>query len=253
MSDYLWDKTGEPDAEVERLEGLLEAFGHRPRALELPAEAAPPAAQRSRRFGTAGPVVAPSLPVPPARFRAARLAVAAALLLAFVAGASVLLRTRIATVEQSAATVEHSAANGGSAATVRDSTAAREAHTSSAPSESGTATGVRQGRDEKIAVKVFTPEQKGAQLAVIAKRRQRPAQTAASNGTRGEGEGSAVEALRAESRGGAQAALESTRLMAKEQLVYALRLTGAKLREVQRKTQGLDNSKPAFDARDKLR
>lgn len=30
MSDYLWDKTGEPDADVERLERLLARFRHRP-------------------------------------------------------------------------------------------------------------------------------------------------------------------------------------------------------------------------------
>jgi hypothetical protein len=247
MSDYLWDKTGEPDAEVERLEGLLKAFGHRPRTLELPAaEAAPPDAQRSRCSGTAGLVLAPRLPVPAVRFSAARLAVAAALLLAFVAGASVYLRMRIATVEHSATTV-------GGEMSVKDGNAGREAHTASAPFESGRATGVRQARDEKVAVPVFTPEQKGGQLAFIAKRRQRLAPAAASNSERGGGDVSAVEALRAESRDGAHAALESTRLMAKEQLVYALRLTGAKLREVQRKTQGLNNSKPAFDARDKLR
>ena len=39
MSDYLWDKTGEPDAEVERLETLLASFSHAPRPLALPAEA----------------------------------------------------------------------------------------------------------------------------------------------------------------------------------------------------------------------
>ncbi len=39
MSDYLWDKTGEPDAEVERLEKLLGGLGHQPRALELPRDA----------------------------------------------------------------------------------------------------------------------------------------------------------------------------------------------------------------------
>ena len=36
MSDYLWDKKGEPDAEVARLEALLGAFRHEPRRLELP-------------------------------------------------------------------------------------------------------------------------------------------------------------------------------------------------------------------------
>lgn len=34
--DYLWDRSGEPDAEVERLEGTLGRLRHRPRPLELP-------------------------------------------------------------------------------------------------------------------------------------------------------------------------------------------------------------------------
>lgn len=77
MSDYLWDKTGDVDAEVERLEELLGTFSHRPRELELPtAEAAPPPVSfhRSRRF------------------RPALLAAAAALLLMMLAGALVVLR-----------------------------------------------------------------------------------------------------------------------------------------------------------------
>lgn len=35
--DYLWDRTGEPDAEVKRMEALLSRFQHRGTALELPA------------------------------------------------------------------------------------------------------------------------------------------------------------------------------------------------------------------------
>jgi hypothetical protein len=245
MSDYLWDKTGEPNAEVERLEGLLGTFRHSPRALELPSEAAPLESQRSRRFD------------------ASRLAVAAALLLAFVTGAEVFLRTRVATVKNSAASDEaHSSREARTSGEAHTSQPPREASSrerdstrqepANAPLESVTAKGLGQKRDEKIAVQVFAPEKQGGQVAVFTKRRQKLAQPAATNGTRVD-DVSAVEALRAESRGGAHAALESTRLMAKEQLVYALRLTGAKLREVQRKTQGLDNSKPAFDARDKLR
>ena len=38
MSDYLWDKTGEREEEVERLEGLLGNLRYKPRPLELPAE-----------------------------------------------------------------------------------------------------------------------------------------------------------------------------------------------------------------------
>ncbi|HEV7859475.1 MAG TPA: hypothetical protein VGO91_12720 [Pyrinomonadaceae bacterium] len=36
MSDYLWDKSGEPDAEVERLEELFKDLRYQPRELELP-------------------------------------------------------------------------------------------------------------------------------------------------------------------------------------------------------------------------
>lgn len=33
MSDYLWDKTGEPEEDVAQLENLLGALKHRPRPL----------------------------------------------------------------------------------------------------------------------------------------------------------------------------------------------------------------------------
>jgi len=35
--DYLWDKTGEPDPEVQELEEILGALRYQPRALEIPA------------------------------------------------------------------------------------------------------------------------------------------------------------------------------------------------------------------------
>jgi len=77
MSDYLWDKTGEADKDVKRLEGLLGEFRHRPRALELPAEVGGHDISQFR---------APRL------FRPAWLAVAAALLLVVLAGALFVLR-----------------------------------------------------------------------------------------------------------------------------------------------------------------
>ncbi|MCA1619345.1 MAG: hypothetical protein LC795_08565 [Acidobacteria bacterium] len=40
MSDYLWDKTGETDEEVERLEALLAPLAHKARTLALPAQVA---------------------------------------------------------------------------------------------------------------------------------------------------------------------------------------------------------------------
>ena len=77
MSDYLWDKTGEPDAETERLEELLGQLRFQPTPFDLPAG------------------------LPAKEFRAARtrnvlswprLAVAASLTLAVLAGAWLMFR-----------------------------------------------------------------------------------------------------------------------------------------------------------------
>lgn len=66
MSDYLWNKTGEPDEDVERLEQLLGALKFQPRPLEIPATALP---TRPRTI-----------------FSTTRLAIAASLLLMLLAG-----------------------------------------------------------------------------------------------------------------------------------------------------------------------
>ena len=70
MSDYLWDKTGEPEADVEELENLLGALKHKGRPLEIPATAMP------------------NLVRPPAAtiFSRPRLAIAASLILMLLAG-----------------------------------------------------------------------------------------------------------------------------------------------------------------------
>jgi len=39
--DYLWDKTGEPDSEIQELEQVLGTLRYQPRALEIPAGIAP--------------------------------------------------------------------------------------------------------------------------------------------------------------------------------------------------------------------
>jgi len=36
MSDYLWDRSGEPDKEIQELEELLAPLGYQPRPLEIP-------------------------------------------------------------------------------------------------------------------------------------------------------------------------------------------------------------------------
>ena len=73
MSDYLWDKTGEADAEVERLEELLGTLRHQPRPLQLPESSSAQTARSKFR--------------PQRSFKWQRLAIAAALLLMLLAGA----------------------------------------------------------------------------------------------------------------------------------------------------------------------
>ncbi|PYS91934.1 MAG: hypothetical protein DMF64_10260 [Acidobacteria bacterium] len=73
MSDYLWDKSGEADEEVERLEELLGPLRYQPRPLQLPESfSAQPARSKFR---------------PQRPFKWQRLALAASLLLMLLAGA----------------------------------------------------------------------------------------------------------------------------------------------------------------------
>jgi len=44
--DYLWNRSGQPDPDVVRLEHLLEPLRHRPRALDLSGQPGPVAARR---------------------------------------------------------------------------------------------------------------------------------------------------------------------------------------------------------------
>ena len=82
MSDYLWDKTGEPDAETERLEELLGQLRFQPTPFDLPAglPAQEFRAARTRRSVLSWP----------------RLAVAASITLAVLAGAWLMLKQQTA-------------------------------------------------------------------------------------------------------------------------------------------------------------
>ncbi|HEY9283428.1 MAG TPA: hypothetical protein VIP46_08240, partial [Pyrinomonadaceae bacterium] len=82
MSDYLWDKTGEPDAETERLEELLGQLRFQPTPFDLPA-GLPAQEFRAVRARTV-------LSWP-------RLAVAASITLAVLAGAWMMLKQQAAT------------------------------------------------------------------------------------------------------------------------------------------------------------
>lgn len=83
MSDYLWDKTGEVDAEAQRLEELLGPLGFRPRPLELPAQLPARAVPADFRAARAR-----------ALFTRPRLAVAASLAVAALLGAWLLTADR---------------------------------------------------------------------------------------------------------------------------------------------------------------
>src|SRR5688500_12868222 len=41
MTDYLWDRSGEPDEEIQKLEELLAPLAYQPRPLEIPATLQP--------------------------------------------------------------------------------------------------------------------------------------------------------------------------------------------------------------------
>src|SRR5688500_3427444 len=41
MTDYLWDRSGEPDEEIQKLEELLAPLAYQPRPLEIPATVQP--------------------------------------------------------------------------------------------------------------------------------------------------------------------------------------------------------------------
>lgn len=82
MSDYLWDKTGEPDAETERLEELLGQLRFQPTPFDLPA------GLPAQEFRAAPARTVLSWP---------RLAVAASITLAVLAGAWMMLKQQAAT------------------------------------------------------------------------------------------------------------------------------------------------------------
>lgn len=218
MSDYLWDKTGEADPEVERLEGLLGGFAHRPGRLELPPEAAAPArAGRSPRL--------------------VWYAAAAALLLAALAGALVALRP----AERQEARLP----------APQNSPAAPSAVPAAAPSVEPDAPAFKEREDREAAVEVVkrvTPRHRASQARAprepAGRRRAAPAEVLEAP--------EVLEVARVEEveegapmPGRAIAAALGRGFSVKRQLFNALLLTSTKLKEVQRQTQGADAEAPA--------
>lgn len=227
MSDYLWDKQGETDAEVARLEALLGAFRHEPRPLHLPAEPATPEPAPARLLPFA------SRPRPRRLFAPAALAVAAVLLVASVLVAAALLRARVADREERAAAPESSQPKDERTAPPEVEWVMLEPPPGPGEVSHATPSTNVRVKDDKVAVETLPRvgrRRKEVQMAVVTGQRLRlptaepPAR-----------EGLTLEQM--STRGGASSLVESTRLLAKEQLIYALRLTGAKLRDVREKAQ----------------
>jgi hypothetical protein len=241
MSDYLWDKSSEPEADVERLEEMLGRLRHAGAAPELPSEVGARAtsfeleSHASTRAGIFGSAFFP---------RPARLAAAAALLLAMLAGAFVMLRA----VKR----------DGGRASVSNETQVERPNATEEArPREEVRARVVAPPAEEPA-----TPEKpqreplRRDELVVAPKppvksqrREPAPRETVASHTTTRE-----VEPAMAQGgvfEGGAPDV--DSRVRAKEQLVYALRLTSEALKQVRGRASGVEVRPNAFDGRSPLR
>ena len=122
MSDYLWDKTGEPDAETERIENLLGQLRFQPTPFDLPAELP---ARESR--------------APRARVLSwPRVALAASLTLAVLAGAWLVLKQQTGTTN-----------DGRQVATQNKQTDAGEKHSTAAVPKATEATNENNAGEKK--------------------------------------------------------------------------------------------------------
>lgn len=125
MSDYLWDKTGEPDAETERLENLLGQLRFQQTPFDLPAE------------------------LPAKEFRAARtrnvlswprLAVAASIALAALAGAWLALRQQTGATNDAPRVVQQN----------KQTDAGQDQSAAAAPKATGAASDKNEGGEKKM-------------------------------------------------------------------------------------------------------
>jgi hypothetical protein len=223
MSDYLWDKTGERDAEVERLENLLGQLRHQPRKLELPGDELRAANSRRATSSSAS------------RFYRVAALVAAALALASLLGALLALRG----THQPATAPATAAATAETPETLVSTTPAETPETvvTAAP---GTVEASGAGHDSPI-----HSARAGAQASGVgtAKKVRRDAGRGLGSAdvSRADARARAAEDVRANVGAGTQAATGETLsgVEAKEQLLYALRLASAQLGEVRRKTLGV--------------
>jgi hypothetical protein len=242
MSDYLWDKSGEAEADVERLEEMLGRLRHAGRAPELPSEfeshaSTPEVETRARVFGASG------------LLRPARLAVAAALLLAVLAGAFAMMRA--VKKDGGRASVNNETQVAPQRPDSREEPKApeevRAPEVAASPSnQSATPERLKREparRDELVVAPSFPNP-----------RRREPApRESASSSRTGREFKTAVARGGLDGGSGGDAADLQRRVRAKEQLVYALRLTSEALKEVRGRASGVDARANAFDGRSPLK
>jgi hypothetical protein len=218
MSDYLWDKTGEPEEDVAQLENLLGALKCQPRPLEIPAAAMPAPAETATR--------------PLTIFSRPRLALAASLILTLLAGAWFVTRQGAPQTERLAAAGQGSAAsvsNQTKAAVVPDS----QIHSQAQRDVAVDNVELPKRREDKAFV--LTASASGSQRTVrqpFAKRRKSPRRAEESTPAARE-EVATQGGMRWES----EQPLTPQQREATEQLMFALRLASAKLNYAQREMQ----------------
>ena len=212
MSDYLWDKSGEPDEEVKRLEALLGELRFEPgRKLDLPPETNVFTRPRARRY--------------PA------LAVAAALALMILAGAWLAVVRRDGTAPSDAQVAKNSAASATPNPTASTLTALRDTNTIAASGENESKT---NSGDDINRTAPRPPER------VVAESARRPSERRAHQGGSMRRAQLASNAQRR--KADSPEMIEAER--AKEQLMLALHVTSAKLNLAQRKAPGITDVAP---------
>lgn len=222
MSDYLWDKTGEPEEDVEQLENLLGTLRYQPRPLEIPATAMPPIA-RPRPMTTI--------------FSRPRLAIAASLLLTLLAGMWFVTRQdeqqkeRLAKVDQGTTTTSGSKQT--EMAVVPNAATGSNASTGSAGSNASIDNAVERAPRQKKSVVVATPKTQRAPRQLVAKRHKLQPRKSVENAP------APLEevAINGGMRWQVEQPMTAQQREATEQLMLALRLASAKFNYAQREMQ----------------
>ena len=240
MNDYLWDKTGEPEEDVRRLEELLGTLRQRPAPLRLPAEPTPAPAKTLRPFRPAYAVAA-----------ALALAAMAGLWLAFTNARDARTTHTAATSPRATEKTRGDDSTGPPASSAQLASSERNAPGEARHTTPEAPTAANSKSDKSAASSIASSSVvRRRQARVFAGRFERSAVARASAPKRREGSSTAPLASKA-----TPPAPTREQQAAKEQLMFALRLTSAKLGDVKRKASGVapTRQRPSPDEQNKLR